>query len=248
VAAATAIGIRTEIDLSRNGASGAIRPELRTGTQELALDAAERLFAAQGYEGTSIRQIADATGINLGMFHYYWRSKQVLCRAVLERRLGPIMAERRAMFERALATGASLEDLLRAAVEPSLIVVGASAHERETFRNFYGRMLVDPSEEVRSIVTSIFDDFARSFMEQLHLQCTHIDDKEFYWRMVFLYGAFLYAHNDHNRIHALLGARFNPPPIEDSVRYLVRFLAAGLQSASADPPKRARSATNRKKT
>lgn len=204
----------------------------RPNTQELILDAAEQRFAAQGYEGTSIRQIAEAAEVNLGMFHYYWGSKQALCRAVLERRLGPIMAERVARLSSAVETRAPIEELLLAAMEPSLMVTGASPEQRDAFRSFYGRMLADPSPDVREALGAIVDGFSREFMKELHRRCTHIDDKEFYWRMVFVFGAFFYAHNAHDRILTLLGADFTAPPIEDAAQYLVRFVVGGLQ---ADP-------------
>ncbi|MCW5672547.1 MAG: TetR family transcriptional regulator [Hydrogenophaga sp.] len=210
----------------------AVSESERPNTQALILDAAEELFAAQGYGGTSIRQIAEAAGVNLGMFHYYWGSKQVLCRAVLERRLGPIMSERMARLSSAVESQAPLETLLLAAMEPSLRVTGATPEQRDTFRSFYGRMLADPSPEVREAMGSIVDGFAKEFMQELHRRCTHIDDREFYWRMVFLFGAFFYAHNAHDRILTLLGAAFTAPPIEDAAQYLVRFVVGGLQ---ADP-------------
>lgn len=199
-------------------------------TRELILNAAEQIFAAQGYEGTSIRQIAEVAGVNLGMFHYYWGSKQVLCRAVLERRLGPIMAERQARFSSAVQTKAPMEELLLAAMEPSLRVTGAEPEQRDAFRSFYGRMLADPSPDVREALGTIVDGFAREFMEELHRRCMHFDDTEFYWRMVFLFGAFFYAHNAHDRILTLLGAKFASPPIEDAAKYLVRFAMDGLQA------------------
>lgn len=48
--------------------------------------------------------------------------------------------------------------------------------------------------------------------------------------MVFLFGAFFYAHNAHDRILTLLGAEFTAPPIEDAAKYLVRFVVGGLQA------------------
>ncbi len=202
----------------------------RPNTRELILDAAEQLFAAQGYGSTSIRQIAEAAEVNLGMFHYYWGSKQALCQAVLERRLGPIMAERVARLSAAVETQAPIEELLLAAMEPSLRVPGSSPEQRDAFRSFYGRMLADPSPEMREAMGAIVDGFAKEFMQELHRRCTHIDDQEFYWRMVFLFGAFFYAHNAHDRILTLLGAEFNAPPIEDAAQYLVRFVVGGLQA------------------
>ena len=56
------------------------------------LDAAEDLFATQGYEGTSLRQIAGLTGIKEPGLYNYFPGKQALYEAVLYRALNP-MAE-----------------------------------------------------------------------------------------------------------------------------------------------------------
>ncbi len=49
------------------------------------LDAAERLFAAHGYRGTSLQGIGDAAGVSRGTPSYFFGSKEGLYRAVLER-------------------------------------------------------------------------------------------------------------------------------------------------------------------
>ena len=46
--------------------------------------AAESLFAARGYDGTAIRDIAKKAGVNSAMIHYYFGSKEGLYRAILE--------------------------------------------------------------------------------------------------------------------------------------------------------------------
>jgi AcrR family transcriptional regulator len=51
------------------------------------LHAAESLFAAQGYEGTSTRDIARVSGANIAMISYYFGSKEALFQALIERRL-----------------------------------------------------------------------------------------------------------------------------------------------------------------
>lgn len=56
------------------------------------LDAAEGLFAAHGYDGTSLRQIAEQTGIKEPGLYNYFAGKQALYEAVLHRALNP-MAE-----------------------------------------------------------------------------------------------------------------------------------------------------------
>lgn len=46
--------------------------------------AAEELFAARGYAGTAVREIAEKAGVNGAMIHYYFQSKEGLYRAILE--------------------------------------------------------------------------------------------------------------------------------------------------------------------
>ena len=56
------------------------------------MDAAEDLFAIQGYDGTSLRQIADRAGIKEPGLYNHFSGKQGLYEAVLFRALNP-MAE-----------------------------------------------------------------------------------------------------------------------------------------------------------
>lgn len=46
------------------------------------LEAARRLFARQGYKGTTTRQIVDTAGVNIATLHYFWGSKEELWNAV----------------------------------------------------------------------------------------------------------------------------------------------------------------------
>jgi AcrR family transcriptional regulator len=46
------------------------------------IDAAEKLFAEKGFAGTSVRDIAEAAGVNLAMISYYFGSKEKLMEAM----------------------------------------------------------------------------------------------------------------------------------------------------------------------
>lgn len=46
------------------------------------MEAAEKLFAAKGFEGTSVRDIAETAGVNLAMISYYFGSKEKLMEAM----------------------------------------------------------------------------------------------------------------------------------------------------------------------
>ncbi|XZF14802.1 TetR family transcriptional regulator [Chitinophagaceae bacterium MMS25-I14] len=52
------------------------------------IEAAERLFATKGYEGTSVRDIAQEANVNLAMISYYFGSKEKLMEALFDCRGG----------------------------------------------------------------------------------------------------------------------------------------------------------------
>ena len=69
------------------------QPHKQTKGERTALrimDAAEDLFATQGYDGTSLRQIADAVGIKEPGLYNHFSGKQALYEAVLHRGLSPL--------------------------------------------------------------------------------------------------------------------------------------------------------------
>jgi AcrR family transcriptional regulator len=50
------------------------------------MEAAEKLFAEQGFAGTSVRDIAEAAHVNLAMISYYFGSKEKLMEAMFHHR------------------------------------------------------------------------------------------------------------------------------------------------------------------
>lgn len=56
---------------------------MSTDTREKILQAAFTVLSRQGYENTSVKEIAEEAGVAQGLVHYYFKSKQVLVMAVL---------------------------------------------------------------------------------------------------------------------------------------------------------------------
>jgi len=54
------------------------------------IDTAERLFARKGFDGTSVRDIAEEAGINVAMISYYFGSKEKLMEAIFEVKIGRV--------------------------------------------------------------------------------------------------------------------------------------------------------------
>lgn len=60
-------------------------PELAIDTRTAILDAAAGLFARQGLDSTTIKEIGRAAGVNPALLYYYFADKAALYEAVLER-------------------------------------------------------------------------------------------------------------------------------------------------------------------
>jgi len=96
-----------------------------TRTREAILDAAERLFAEQGYDATSLSQVGQAAGVSRATPGYFYGSKPELYRAVLDRCFGEVRQAIQAGRERALASGESPEVVLEGAVSDYFDFLGA---------------------------------------------------------------------------------------------------------------------------
>lgn len=77
-------------------------------TRDAIAESALRLFAEQGVENTTMRQIVDAAGISLGTVNFHYGSKLGLAQEVLERLAKDVrdarIAEYEALEARPLAT------------------------------------------------------------------------------------------------------------------------------------------------
>jgi TetR/AcrR family transcriptional regulator len=87
-----------------------------TRSKETILDAAEELFAHQGYEGTSLNQVGMKAGVSRGTPGYFFGSKDALYQAVLERCFSRVRDAIRSGRDRALASQEPPEVVLAGAV------------------------------------------------------------------------------------------------------------------------------------
>jgi AcrR family transcriptional regulator len=82
------------------------------------LDVAERLFAEQGFEGASVRDIAKDADVNVAMISYYFGSKEKLLEAVFIRRASEIKLQIENMLQNdALSPMDKINELVETYIE-----------------------------------------------------------------------------------------------------------------------------------
>jgi AcrR family transcriptional regulator len=84
------------------------------------LEAAERLFAAQGIDGVSLAELTRAAGLgNTGAVHHYFGGREQLLEAIVEQHRAELDARREQLLDEAEVLGdTSLALLVRVLVEP----------------------------------------------------------------------------------------------------------------------------------
>src|SRR5438093_11752936 len=121
--------------------------ETKPDTKQRILDSAERLFAAHGFEGTSLRNIIGDAKVNLAAIHYHDHSKEALLEAVILRRLAPLNQQRLEMLaacEQAARGKPSVEAILEAFIAPTFQAVNDS-ESGKTFSLLMGRVFTAES-------------------------------------------------------------------------------------------------------
>jgi AcrR family transcriptional regulator len=122
-------------------------------TRDLILDAAEALFAEQGFDSTTIKQIGARAGGNPALIYYYFGSKDTLYRAVLAR-----------LFEWFIPAAARRLDPMMAPDQAIGAIIGFQSErlrERPTLPRLLAREMIDPhaehaAEHVGQLAGSVF--------------------------------------------------------------------------------------------
>lgn len=171
-------------------------------TKQRILDAAERLFAREGYNNTSLRAITGEADVNLAAVNYHFGSKEALLEAVFERRLVPLNQVRRQRLEIVGETAQREErrpsprETLAAFIEPTLAFRESAAGAGE-FSNLVGRAIIDPDDTVRKIFLHHIEPIFHLLFDTLREALPDLPPDKLFWRVQFSLGAM--GHTIHMR-------------------------------------------------
>lgn len=87
-------------------------PESEAETAVAILEAAEPLFAGQGFAATTIKQIGAAAGVNPALIYYYFGSKEELYRRLLRHLFGTLARRGTEQLEAAASPEAAVRGLV----------------------------------------------------------------------------------------------------------------------------------------
>jgi len=228
-----------------------------TDTKKRVLDAAEQVFAHEGYRSASLRAITAKAGVNLAAANYHFGSKRGLLEAVFARRLQPFNQARleRIAAVREEARRAGRRPLVReilAAIVAGTLIHGEAAPGIRQFFAFIGRSSFDPDLTVQTAFTGYMKPTFDAMLAALVETLPAVPREALYWRLQFIIGAMARVQHlarQGSPARACPGRAIRPAALTQE---LVSFIEGGIQSpsvaatsgSSAAPPAR-RSGTKR---
>jgi AcrR family transcriptional regulator len=209
------------------------KPNLR----EAILCAAEELFATNGFNAISIRDIAGAAGANPGSVTYHFKTKDGLLLEIYRRHCGPMNLRRSELLaaaRRVRDLQDRLEAIVRAYVLPAFSSGSDLAGGGARFTRLRAVMSAEANEVARKIIAQTFDDTSHAFIDAIHDSLPQIPRNEIVWRSHFLLGALYYTLVTPERISRLSRGGADGADPGNAIEQLVRATVASLQAPALD--------------
>ncbi|VEP14683.1 Transcriptional regulator [Hyella patelloides LEGE 07179] len=203
---------------------------ISTDTKEQILNVAEKLFAENGFAGTSLRSVIREADVNLSAVHYHFGSKEELFRAVVVRTAQPIVKEtlKRLAQCQAKYENPSVEAILEAFLTPPLQIILSSGDRSINCARFMGRSRTEP-DSIRGIAEQEFQDIQEAYLDALGRSLPDLSRTELTWKLDLVIAVLLRVLTEARKPDALIQDN-SPEGIQNTVSKLIDFLAPGMRS------------------
>lgn len=199
------------------------------------LDAAERCFAATGFDAVTIRQIAAEAGVTLGVVGFHGGNKETLFRTVLSRRVETLNKLRREALAALLDSGGfTLRDLIDAYITPYLDIASRGDPQWRAYAQLIARIVSD--DRYYAEAKHLYDPVATEFMDVMSELHPDTDRQKLATGLTLSVSAMLSIVASRARIEGLSGQSGPQTPLGYR-RMLLDFCAAGfMQIVSPERP------------
>jgi AcrR family transcriptional regulator len=162
-------------------------------TKERIVRTAEVLFAVNGYEGTSLRDITEKARVNVAAVNYHFGSKEGLLTEILDLVITPINAERLRLLEEASVEGPpDLEQILVAFLLPDLQSMEELRARNPDLPRFVSRMYSEDSPLMREVIGGQFAEMRGEFGKAFAMALPELTEEEIAFRVSCIVGIVVY--------------------------------------------------------
>lgn len=207
------------------------RPKDGVDYKDRILDAAELIFADEGFAGAKMRDIANEAGVNQALIRYYFGSKEELFDDVFRRRGALLSGRRHVLLDDVLSRKdrPKVEDIVLAYLAPQW-EMKYSGPAGAAFVRLQARLHAEPAEHSFRLRREVYDSSVKRFISEISQLIPDVPKDVVSLRMAFLVGTYLFMLNDLGRLNDLTDGQLGEVEKSQMLRHLTAFLTAGLKS------------------
>ena len=206
----------------------AIKARRRISTEQYILVAAEELFSRHGFDGVTLKDVAEDVGVNSSLLNYYFKDKQALFDAVGSRQT-PDTSKRRlealASYEREAAGKLTVEGILQAYLSTGSDLSGSWRHF-----GALGAQMADTDGSGTAMMNAYFDPVVLRLVEMLKKALPGCSDEDIFWGYHFVAGALMLTLARTGGIDRLSGGLCNSDSVSAIKDRMAGFMAGGFHA------------------
>lgn len=205
-------------------------------TKDKILDAAEKLFSDNGFNGTSLREITSLAEVNLAAVNYHFGSKKELIKAVMSRYMNELSPKLINTLQAVQAQeNPSLIQVFSAFVEPLLALNSYRDRGTAIFLQLLGRGYTDSQGFLRWFLTTKYPQVIDSFIEAVQKAYPELEPEEMFWRLHFTMGTVVFTMSSSDALMDIAQNDYdNDVGIEGLIERLIPYVAAGVGAPIQD--------------
>lgn len=205
--------------------------ERRGESQERILDAAEALFARNGFNAVSTKDIGQAAEVDPSLLHYYFATKAGLYAAVIARRAGHVNAARLAALQAHVVEagdGLTAAGVIRTYVQSTFDLARTGDQGYLNYLTLIAQLNSTPFGVIPGSESTPFDEVVQVFIDLLRRASPGSSDADLYWFYHMLSGAISLSWARTGRIDKLSGGQCRSTDFDAIAEHMVAVFSHGL--------------------
>lgn len=211
-----------------------VESRVNADTRDRILDAAEELFAENGFDATSMRMITARARCNLAAVNYHFGTKETLLQEVFRRRLTDLNRGRVHALDamEAAAAGEPLkpQQIVESFFGTALRMAADTRGGGARFMRLLGRTHSEPAQFIRSFLAEEHAAVIERFKAALVRALPDVPHDEIVWRLHFMLGAVSYAMAGTDALRLVTDCDVEDHDPAKMAPRLMAFLLGGLRA------------------
>jgi AcrR family transcriptional regulator len=208
----------------------ATRTTQKIKTRDKMLDVAEELFSEHGFDCVSIRDITEASDVNLSGVNYHFESKKNLFQEVIARRASILNFDRRTELEAIDLDALPPEESVRAIVRAFVYPIFLRSTEGGAGWKNYCRLIARQTKlrNGPNLTAKLFNPLALELIRDLKVALPKLGNRNAHYAFQYLEGATICLFTENDRLDVLSGGTYTSHDLDSLCDQLMDFATGGI--------------------